>query len=246
KAFQRADLGLESLKFRTTNQSLQARLRFSTPTSPPRPSAALPADIDLGVRVHDTLLNHESELELGGRSFQLNEVSKIQAQVTRGLVRDGRKNADAREGLKKLEKLAAELAGKPVAITFAKKGPMTVAFADQGFHVEFRIASIRQEERIYSGLRVKATYQFENAADGVHAVRQGPVQVAPFVELGEAPQKVEPLPAPFRLLENRLFSEILAERLTLTLPAMPATIANVRLQGPRAYARDGWIGIAWT
>ena len=151
KAFQGADLTLQSLDFRTTATALHASLRFQTPVNPP-PSGALPADTDLGIRVHESLANLEAQRELGGRSFRLDELSKIYNEVTRGLIRDGRKEADVKLGLKKVEKMLADLAGKPVTITLAKQRPLTVAFADQGFIVEARIATVRQEKAVYSGL----------------------------------------------------------------------------------------------
>ena len=127
KAFERAELRLESLALCTTAKALHASLRYSAPVTPPRPSGALPAEVDLGVRMHESLANHESELNLGGFSFTLNELSKVRLQVTRGLIRDGRRNAEAQTGVQNLEKLFADLAGKPVTITFAKKAPLTVA-----------------------------------------------------------------------------------------------------------------------
>lgn len=244
KAIQGAELRLQSFDFRTTATALQARLRFQAPVSPP-PSGALPADVDLGVRFHESLANHAAQRELGGRSFGLNEVSKIHDSITRGLVLDGRQGADPKNVLKKIEKLIADLAGKPVTITFAKQAPLTVAFADQGFTVEFRFASIRQEKAVYSGLRVGAVYRFENAADGIHGVRLGAVQVAPFEEPGEPAKKAQPLPAQFRLLENALFSEVLTQRLTLAPLPLPEVVKGVRFPTPQVYARDGWLGLVW-
>jgi hypothetical protein len=244
KAFQGAELALQSLDFSTTATALHARLRFKAPVSPP-PSGALPADTDLGVRVHESLANHAAQLELGGRSFALNEISKIYNEVTRGLILDGRKGVDPKAGIKKLEKALADLAGKPVTITLAKKDPMTLAFADQGFTVEFRCASVRQDKAVYVGLRARAVYRFENAADGVHAVRQGSVKMDPFEEPTKSAKKAEPLPAQFRLIAKLLFDEVVTERLTLAALPMPEVVKGVRLQSPQAYARDGWVGLAW-
>jgi hypothetical protein len=244
KAFQQAELALQSLDLSTTTAAVQARLRFKAPVSPP-PSGALPADIDLGVRVHESLANEAAQLELSGRSFTLNEVSKIYNEVTRGLILDGRKGADPKTGLKKIEKLVADLAGKPVTITFAKKDPMTVVFADQGFTVEGRFASIRQDKAVYAGLRVRAIYRFENAADGVHALRQGAVKVTAFEDPDKAAKKAEPLPVQFKLVVDALVNEVLTERLTLAPLPMPEVMKGVRFQAPQAYARDGWVGLAW-
>ena len=244
KAFKQAELALQSLEFSTTATALHAHARFKTPVNPP-PSGALPADTDLGVRVHESLANQEAQIELGGRSFALNELSKIYGEVTRGLIRDGRPEADTKLGLKKVEKLLADLAGKPVSLTLAKKSPLMIAFADQGFSVDVRIASVRQEKMLYAGLHARVVYRFENAADGVHAVRQGLVKVVPFEEAADPAKKAAPLPQSLRLLEGVLFEEVFAARLTLAPLPMPEVVKRVRLQPPQAYARDGWFGIAW-
>jgi hypothetical protein len=241
-AFKRAGLSLEALEFSTTAALVQGRARFATPGRAQPIPVSLPPDIDLAVRIHESVATEAAQAEFGGRSFPLTGVSKIYEQLTRGLILDGRKDADQKADLKTMEKLFADLAGKPVTINLAQKNPLIVKFADQGFSLEGHVASIRQDKVDYAGLRIKAAYRLENARDGVHAVRKGAVQF--FPEPAQAGQKLAALPPENLFLLETLFTEFLKERLTLAALPMPEALSS-RLDPPRAYARNGWFALAW-
>ena len=243
-SYRRVGLSLEGLGFNTTPAFLQAALRFDLPArSQPDRILPLPADIDLGMRIHESVANEAAQTELGGHVFELGGVSKLYGEITRGLIRDGRKNADKKGSLQKIEKAIADLAGHPVAVTLAQKDPVTVAFADNGFSVEIRVAKVRQDKVTFAGLRIKAAYRFENLKDGVQAVRSGPIQF--FPEKGQPEQKIEALPAPVLLLLEVLAPEVLTDRVILNPLPMPATLTSLRLQPPRAFSGDGWFALTW-
>ena len=173
----RLGLTLESLQFKTTPSWLQVRALVSAPGRElPRAAPPLAADTDLGVRLHESFLNTVVQAEIGGRSFALDGVSKVYEDATRGLLRDARPEADQKASLKRIEKLAAGLAGKPVTITLAKNDPLTVTFRDQEIHIEVHVASVRQEGESFAGLRSKLVYRLENRKAGAQAVRKGAVQ----------------------------------------------------------------------
>jgi hypothetical protein len=244
QSFKRGGLALEGLGFNTTSAFLQARLRFAIPERKQSDRILpLPADIDLGMRIHESAANEAAETEFAGRSFRLDGVSKVYDDLTRGLIRDGRKDSVQKAGLKKIEKALADLAGNPVNITFAKKDPVTVAFADQGFSVEFRIAAVQQEKTAYAGLRVMAAYRFENVASGVQAARIGPIQF--FAEKAQPEKKLEALPAQYLFLLETLAAEVATERLILNPLPLPEALARLRLEPPRALAGDGWFALTW-
>lgn len=242
RAMKKAGLTVESLEFETTASSVQGRARIvGSGKSDPKPTAPMHADDDLDIRVHESLANAVAQVELGGRSFKLDEVSRIYEEVTRGLLLDGRKESDKKIGIKKVEALLAGIAGKPVTITFAEKDPLLISFADQGFTLELRFDSIRQENVTYAGERLKVAYRLENLPDGAHAVRKGRVQILP---LEDPDKKAKPLPPEFRLLQDVLFDEVLTERLTLAPLPMPGAIGAL-LSPPRAGMADGWWALAW-
>ena len=128
-----------------------------------------------------------------------------------------------------MEKLLADLSGKPVTINLPKLNPLIVKFADQGFALEAHVASIRIDKIDYAGLRIKAAYRLENAKDGVHAVRKGPVQFV--LDAPQPGQKLGELPAEFRVLLEALFAEFMKERLTLAALPIPEEMSS-RLAAP--------------
>lgn len=236
----RAGLALDSFEFSTTPDFVQSRLQFAAPRQA-SPAPPLPADFDVGLRVHESLINGAAAAAFGGHSFALDEVNNLYEGVTRGLLRDGRKESDKKESLKSLEKSLTGIAGKPTVISLAKSAPLVVAFAGQGFTIEINVESIRQDAVTYAGSQVKAAYRLENAPDGVHLVRLGPVRIIP-----RTPRASEQKPnVAFMLLQEVLFTEVLKERLILGDVPMPGALAKVALQAPRAGARDGWLGVIW-
>jgi hypothetical protein len=238
----RAGLSLEALDFSTTASLVQGRARFATLGRPQPVPVSLPPDIDLAVRIHESVANEAAQNVFGGRSFPVSGVSKVYQELTGGLILDGRKAADIKADLKMMEKVLADLAGKPVTINLPKTNPLIVKFADQGFSLETHIASIRQGKVDYAGLRAKAAYRLENARDGVHAVRKGPVQFTP--EPPQPGQKLAKLTPEFQILLETLMAEFVKERVTLAALPMPAALSS-RLDPPRAYARNGWFALTW-
>ncbi len=240
-AFRRAGLCLEALEFSTTPAIVQARARFATPGRPQPIPVSLPPDFDLAVRIHESVASEAAQKEFGGRSFPLTGISKVYGDLTRGLILDDRPLAAQKADLKTMEKLLADLAGKAVTINLGKE-PLIVRFAEQGFSLEGHVASIRQDQVDHAGLRFKVAYRLENARDGVHAVRKGPVQF--FPEPAQPGQKVAKLPAGDLALLETLFAEFLKERLKLAALPMPEGLSS-RLDPPRAYARNGWFALVW-
>ena len=64
-----------------------------------------------------------------------------------------------------------------MAITFADRDPITVAFVDHCLALTIRIKEIRTARLHLPGLTIRAVYKIVNAAGRVEFVRQGPVQV---------------------------------------------------------------------
>jgi hypothetical protein len=241
-ALRRAGLTLEALEFSTTASLLQGRARFAIPGRPQPIPVSLPPDIDLAVRVHESVATEAAQALFGGRSFPVDGVSKVYEELTLGLILDGRKEADIKADLKMMEKLFADLAGKPVTVKLPKTNPVIVKFADQGFSLEVNVASIHQGKIDYAGLRANAAYRLENARDGVHAVRKGKVQFSP--EPAQSGQKLAKLTPEFQVLLEMLLAEFMKERITLAALPMPEAISS-RLDPPRAYARNGWFAVTW-
>jgi hypothetical protein len=236
----RLGLTLDSLRFQTSGATLQASALISSTGREPSPVPQLSPDADLAVRVHESFFNSVALSALGGFSFPLDNVSKVYHEATRGMLRDGRKEADQAASLKRIERLLAALAGSPVTITLAKDDPLMAHFGDQEFTVEVHVGSVQQGKESFAGLRHKATYRLENGKEGVQAVRKVAAQTT--ADPAQPKQKLAALSKTSLLLHHALFAEVFPERLALTPLPLPA---NVRLAGPQGTARDGWLKLTW-
>jgi hypothetical protein len=242
KTIQEAGLVLESMNFSTTATSIQAKVRVGMPGKKEASAVpTLPAEIDLGVRIHESVLNEAARVMTGGMSFGVHEVNKFYEEVTLGLLLDGRSDRNKKDLLKNLEAVLTDLVGKETMITLAKSDPLIVSLGEQSFTAEIHVASIAPPGAKYAGSRVKAAYRIEHSREGVHAVRKGPIQ---FV-LAEPTKQLKSAPATFVFAQEVLFAEIFKERLTLADLPMPATVSKVQLSAPRAATRDGWAGLVW-
>jgi hypothetical protein len=243
--FKRAGLLVECLDFNTTTAFLQARMQIATPNrSPATASPPWPADIDLGLRLHESLVNEAAQEDLKGRSFPLQEVNQFFDDVTRGYLLDGRTDEKAKTERKQFQKTLALLAGK-TTIILTEKDPVTVDFANQEIGVVIQVASISAQDGDYEGMRVVARYKLENSKDGVHAARKGPIQFLPPTQSGSSDKKLKEQSAAFLFAREIVFDEVLKERFTLAPVSMPAGMSGLRFQTPRAGAGNGWFGLAW-
>ncbi|HZZ80486.1 MAG TPA: hypothetical protein VFE62_18425 [Gemmataceae bacterium] len=242
RAFRQTGLLLEAMRFSTSTSHVHGAFRFATPGRTSPVPMMLSSDFDLAARIHESVATEAAQTEFGGRTFSLTEVSKIYNELTRGLILDARSDADIKLDLEKLAKLAAQLAGKPVIVTLPKRDPLIVTFADQGFTLEGRVESVQQDKTTYAGLRVKVAYRLENRADGVYALRKGPVRVA--LDKGNPEKKVDAMPAATGVIMETMLTEFMKERIKLAALPMLDPIAS-RLLAPRAAAANGWFALVW-
>jgi hypothetical protein len=235
---------LEYLDKSTTAKALQMRLRVAgAGDGPSGPVPPLPENVDVSLRVHESLVNEMARELLADRSFLLQETKKFYDETTLGLLRDGRNHGG--HGLAKLEKLLADVGVPPTTITFATKDPLTVIFGDNDVTLEMHIASIRRPGEGFVGMRVRAGYRFEVSKEGLHVVRTGPIRFLPSDAPPPANVKLEPQPASVVLLREAMFAEIFKERLGFAAPAVPTGLVMPRLQASYTRVRDGWLTLAW-
>ena len=244
--FKSRGLTIDSLEFSTTPSSIQARLRLATKNGAvvgPRP--AMTPNLDVGLLAHPSLLTEAGRIGLSGSSFPLSEIKKFYDEVTLGLLRDGRKDAEKQDTLKALETVLASLGGKKTLIVLAKDDPLTITATDNGFVAEIHVGSVLQEQTRYAGMRVRAKYRIENTDEAPNAVREGAIQYLPGNESAPDGGKLEAQTAAFLIIRQVVFEEVLKQRLALVLPQVEA-IPDLRFYAPRAGVRDGWLALAWT
>ncbi len=118
---------------------------------------------DMSVRIHESMINNLSFDALAGRTAYEEKLQQAAIDVY-GYLPD---------------KMKGDEDGKPWAITFAARQPISVTFADDGFKITIRGVKYYKGNDAYPGMNVSAAYKIEHTASGFKAVRQGDIEVLP-------------------------------------------------------------------
>jgi hypothetical protein len=183
---------------------------------------------DMSLQIHESMINNLAFDALAGRTVY---EEKLQTAVI--------------ETLGHLpEKMKGDEDGKPWAITFAARQPISVTFADDGFKIMIRGAKFFKGEDGYPAMNVLATYKIEQTATGFKAVRQGEIEVfppdyVPGKQIDAHRQVIR------KLLEKRFAKVFEPEMLGEGLELPGKWKAAGKLQPIQVVARDGWLVIGW-
>jgi hypothetical protein len=224
----------QQLRFSTSQQTLAVvglqagGGKLAAPAAPP----PVTAEADMTLRLHESAINNLTFDALAGRTLY---EEKLQAAV--------------RDALGHLpEKLKGDEDGKPWAITFAARQPISVSFANDGFKVTLRGLKYYKGNESYPGMNVSASYKIEKSPQGsfqVRVVRQGEIEVFPpdFTpgsgQLSARQQVLRPL------LQKRFAKVFEPEFLGQGLELPGKWKAAGKLLPVEVVCRDGWLAIAW-
>jgi hypothetical protein len=222
----------QSLKFSTTERAvsvvgLQAGGgKLAAPGAPP----AVTEEAEMSVRLHESMINNLAFDALAGRTVY---EEKVQATV--------------KETLGKLpEKMKGDEDGKPWAITFAPRQPISVTFADEGFKITIRGVRFCKGAEIHNDpMNISAAYKIEKSGKGFKAVRQGDIQVFPpdFTpgkqQVGGRQQVIR------KLLEKRFAKVFEPEMMGDGFELSGKWKAAGKLVPVQVVARDGWLVLGW-
>ncbi len=222
------------LRFSTTQQAfmvtgLQAGGgKVAAPGEPP-PVTAEGADMTL--RLHESMINNLSFDALAGRTIYEEKVQATAVDLLGHLP----------------DKMKGDEDGKPWAITFAARQPISVTFADDGFRVTIRGVRYFKGGDAHPAMNVSAAYKIEKSPEGqFRAVRQGGIEAFPpgFVPGGgkrlSGPQQILR-----KLLEKRFAKVFEPEFLGKGLELPGKWKAFGKLMPVEIVCRDGWLVIAW-
>jgi hypothetical protein len=221
----------QDIRFSTTQQAvclvaLQAGGdKLGAPNDPP----SVTEGAEMSLCLHESAVNNLAFDALAGRTIY---EEKVQAAV--------------KDALGRLpDKMKGDDDGKPWAITFAARQPISVTLVDGSFKVTIRGIRFCKGQEVHNDpMNISATYKIEKAPSGFKAVRQGDIQVFPpdFVpgkQLGGRQQVIR------KLLEKRFAkifeSEIIGEGLELPGKWKAAG----KMLPIQLVCRDGWLVIAW-
>jgi hypothetical protein len=217
----------EQLLFNTDKQAIHivslqtGNSRIAAPTPPPTAVQA-----DLVLRVHESMINNSALDALGGMTVH---EEKFQEAVVKML-------GKLPEKMKSLEE-----DHEPWAITFARRQPISVTFADDGFIVTLRGAEYFKGENSYPAMDVTASYKIEKSADGFKFVRQGDIQILP-----PGRQQVGGKEQIIRKLLMRRFSKVFEPEMKAEGFVFTGKWEKVGKMLPvDVQSRDGWLTIAW-
>ena len=221
----------QDLHFSTTEQALclvalqAGGAKLGAPGAPP----PVVAEAEMSLRLHESAINNLAFDALAGRTVY---EEKVQAAVT-----------DALGHLP--EKMKGDEDGRPWAITFAPRQPISVTFADDGFKITLRGVRFCKGQEVHNDpMNISAAYKIEKSPQGFKAVRQGDIQVFPpdFVpgkQVGGRQQVIR------KLLEKR-FAKIFEPEILGEGFELPGKWKAAGKMLPiQLVCRDGWLVIGW-
>ncbi|MCC6126196.1 MAG: hypothetical protein IT426_14635 [Pirellulales bacterium] len=221
----------EDVKFTSGERSMHVRSMqagtslIAAPSLPPEAEKA-----DMTVRIHESMVNNYALDALGGMTIRQEQAEKAIID-TFGELPEKMKNAANEE---------------PWGITFAKRQPISVTFADDGFKVTIHGEKFYRGAEPHDAMDVTAIYKIEKTAEGFKAVRQGDLQIFPpgFDVAGEQ-QLSAKITATRNLLKNR-FGKVFEPEIVLKSFALKDKLEKVGKFEPTQFVcRDGWLVLAW-
>ena len=222
----------EMLHFSTTERALVVVAlqagggKLAAPGLPP----AAAEGADMSVRLHESMINNLAFDAIAGRTVY---EEKVQAAVT-----------DALGHLP--EKMKGDEDGKPWAISFAARQPISVTFADDGFTITLRGDRYYKGNESYPAMNVSAVYKIEKSPKGFKILRQGDIQVFPPDFVPGSGQQIDARRQIIRkLLEKRFAKVFEPEFLGEGLELPGKWKAAGKLQPIQVECRNGWLVIAW-
>ena len=236
-------LATESLSFSTVPPRLQARLRFAAEDKKsPGLAPRLPDQLDLGVRIHESLVNQAARGSLGGKTLAIDEVASLWRQLTKPLFK-------GQDGSNQLDKLLAQLQkgmpGNKVTVSFADHDPVVVRFAPEGLNLEVHVRQFTLADIPLGGIRAKVNYRLEKIKSNFSLVRQGPIELRASDDKNPG-KKPAALGEPLRGIVVAMAESIFLPRFGLVDLTPPAPLSGIGLLSPMAaQIQPGWLVLGW-
>jgi len=222
----------EMLQFTTDERNLRVvglqagSGKLAAPDLPP--SADTNADILL--KVHESMINNLAHDAFAGRTVYEEKVQAVATDLLGYLP----------------EKMKGEEDGKPWAITFAARQPISVTFADSGFRITLRGVRYFKGKDEHPAMNVSVAYKIVQSPEGFKAVRQGEIEVFPPDFVPGSGQQLDARRQVIRKLLEKRFSKVFEPEFLgegLELPGKWK--AAGKLIPVQIVCNDGWLVIAW-
>ena len=223
-------------KLNTTSNELQFTVLVGDKSQPTQPFAppTQPVGTDLSVRIHQSMPNNALETELGGRRIE--EVKFIEnlknqfPELTKDLKRDEDQS--------------------PLAITFAKKSPVSFVFSKQTVSVIVHADQFEQDGQLHPGLDItfKFKVRVEKSQEGsvfVFEEAEPPAVFPPgFDPSGD--RKISGREQMIRSIVTKRLEKSMKKSFELKAGELPDQWKGKGILSPEAISSEnGWFTIAW-
>ena len=199
---------------------MPAAARSAAPTAPPAVGEG-----DMTLRLHESMINNLAFDALAGRTVHEEKAQATAINVFGRLP----------------EKMKGDDDGRPWAITFAARQPISVSFADNGYRITIRGVKYFKGGESYPATNVLAAYKFQKSPEGFKLVRQGPIEVVSLDEAADRSRKT----IIRRLLRDRFEKVFEPEILAKGMELSGRWKSVGKLVPVEITARDGWLTIVW-
>jgi hypothetical protein len=222
----------QQLDFSTTASALRVvglqagNSRLAAVSAPP----AVAEGADLSVCLHESMVNNLAADALAGRTVHEEKVQSVAVDLLGHLP----------------DRMKGDEDGQPWAIAFARRQPISVTFADDGFKVTIRAVKYFKGQDAHPGMDVSASYKFEKTPTGFKAVRQGGIQVLPPDFVPGSGETVDATRQIIRTLLEKRFGKVFEPEWVgegLELPGKWASAG--KLTPIQVTSQNGWLVIAW-
>jgi len=223
----------QQLRFTTTREalhvtSLQAdQSQLAAPSAPPE----LPADVDLALSVHESMINNLASSALAGTTLRAEAFEAAIVSLLGELP----------------EQLKADEDQEDWAVSFSRRRqPISVTFAEDGFRVTVRGQRFYRGEESYPGMDVTADYKIARTEQGFRAVRQGDLQILPPGVVPGGGRKLSPREMAIRTLLQQRFGKIFKPEMMGEGFVPPGEWSKVgKIMPVQLACKDGWLTVAW-
>jgi hypothetical protein len=198
--------------------------QLGSPT--PAPDAA--ADVDVSVRVHESLAGNASEAVIGGITLTDERLAEILEERTGEVP----------------EELQIKEDKDPWSITFARRQPVVVKIGDNSLRIAVRGSKFtRGDTEMLEALEISASYSLERTPTGSKLTRQGDVEVEFLRSQGK---QLGIRQITFKTFMQKKFAAMFKEEFVgkgLELPGQDGD--DIKLNLAQMDSGSGWIALGW-
>ena len=216
------------LQFSTTAESMHVvsleadAAQLGASTAPP----SLAEGADLGLQLHETMANNLASGALGGMTVREQTFQSAMTDLL-GKVPDRLKPDNEKE---------------PWAVTFARRLPISVTFANNEIRLSIRGRRYHKAEESYPGMDVTAVYQILRTERGFKLVRQGELAIFPPGFIPGGSMRLSAREIAIRSLLQKRFGKMFDKEVPVEAVTMPGNWAKAgRLEPVQLTAHAGWL-----